>query len=313
MARRGTNVASAELGSEAAGPLTSEPGSWRELPLLRAKAQLAARDPRSFQAPGPAASALPQLGEREAPQPGESRVGSLDRGSGHPGEPGAGVVAARTAETSAFAATREKPRRASPAPALRVRGHRRTRREVSPSSLGFGEARPSSPASGRPSEPSQPRDARGRHRDSAQHHGSQVSAPWPQLGAIRNPAGAGSPVGEHGGRTVGGATAPPAREPSSGVVPAGGSGEARAAGLKGPGSLGALRTRRSRGKGRGRLGPQEAQGGGVAGGTPAWSASGPGRGGKLTPGRGQRLRCAEVGGGGGLPPALTWGLDPDSI
>lgn len=207
MARRGTNVASAELGSEAAGPLTSEPGSWRELPLLRAKAQLAARDPRSFQAPGPAASALPQLGERGAPQPGESRIGSLDRGSGHPGEPGAGVVAARTAETSAFAATREKPRRASPAPALRVRGHRRTRREVSPSSLGFGEARPSSPASGRPSEPSQPRDVRGRHRDSAQHHGSQVSAPWPQLGAIRNPAGAGSPVGEHGGRTVGGAPA----------------------------------------------------------------------------------------------------------
>lgn len=82
MARRGTNVASAELGSEAAGPLTSEPGSWRELPLLCARAQLAARDPRSFQAPGPAASALPQLGERGAPQPGESRVGSLDRGSG---------------------------------------------------------------------------------------------------------------------------------------------------------------------------------------------------------------------------------------
>lgn len=191
MARRGTNVASAELGSEAAGPLTSEPGSWRELPLLRARAQLAARDPRSFQAPGPAASALPQLGERGAPQPGESRVGSLDRGSGHPGEPGAGVVAARTAETSAFAATREKPRRASPAPALRVRGHRRTRREVSPSSLGFGEARPSSPASGRPSEPSQPRDARGRHRDSAQHHGSRSPPRGPNSGRSEIPQGQG--------------------------------------------------------------------------------------------------------------------------
>lgn len=119
---------------------------------------------------------------------------------------------------------------------------------------------------------SAPRRAWASSRLRAQHRSLRGPARWPQPhrdGAIRGSAGAEAPVGERGGRTADGATALQAREPSSDVVPARGSRVARAAGLKGPGSVGALSTHRSRGKGRERLGPQEAQGGGVAG----WGSS----------------------------------------
>lgn len=282
----------AGMGSVAVGPLSSgpRPRPRRECPLLRAGAHLAgAGDPRSL--PAPALSISPaQFGAQGAPQPGESGVGSLDAGGGHPGAPG------RTAGTSPLAtlekqrgvrqplrwvpeATAGHPGR-SRAPRVSEKqrpldglGSRASQGSGAPSSVttrGLPASDPRAAVAPRPAEPCAPE--------------SRVQRPLPAAWAPRRAWASPRLRARRRDPRV------PARwtglEPSSDIV------LARGCGAEGTGSVGALGTHRSRGKGRERPGPQEAQVGESRGGT----ARPYGAGRKTDPGAGTQTSSSEWAG-----------------